>query len=144
MTTIREFLYASLLAFTSLNFAPRLASAQEMAHGRFTLAHDVHWQNAMVPAGEYRFSLDSNGASGLLTLNKISGSRTGYMVTVHHTEEAKASDLSQLVLRSTPEGSYVSAMQLPDFGVTLRFSIPPATTEKQLARAVTAASGSAR
>jgi len=34
MTSIRNFAYATLLALTALNFAPRLASAQEPARGK--------------------------------------------------------------------------------------------------------------
>jgi hypothetical protein len=130
MTTIRKFAYAALLAVTSLNLAPTLASAQEKARGKFTLTHDVRWQNALVPAGEYRFSLDSDGVSGVLTLSKLSGARTGFLLMVHDTDEAKPSDRSRLVLEATPEGSYVSAMQLPDFGITLNFTVPPPTAEK--------------
>jgi hypothetical protein len=144
MTSIRKFVYATLLALTSLNFAPRLASAQEMAHGSFTLTHDVHWQNAVVPAGDYRFSLDSQGVSGVLMLSKLSGTRTGFLLMVHDTEETKASDRSRLILESTPQGSYVSAMQLPELGLTLKFRVPSSTPEKQMAKAAATAAPSAQ
>jgi len=143
MTTIRKFVYAALLAVTSLNFAPSLASAQERAHGKFTLTHDVRWQNALVPAGEYRFSLDSDGVAGVLMLNKISGARTGFLLMVHDTEDAKPSDISRLILEATPEGSYVSAMHLPEFGMTLKFAVPTLAAEK-LARATTTTLASAQ
>ena len=57
MTSIRKFAYATLLAFTTLNFAPSLASAQE-ARGKFTLTHDVYFGSIKVSAGEYEFSFD--------------------------------------------------------------------------------------
>lgn len=135
MTTIRKFAFAALLAVTSLNFAPNLASAQERAHGNFTLTHDVRWQNALVPAGEYRFTLDSDGVAGVLTLSKLSGARTGFLLMVHDTDDAKPTDRNRLVLETTPEGTYVSAMQLPEFGMTLNFTVPVA--EKQLAKVAT-------
>jgi hypothetical protein len=143
MSSIRKFVYATLLALTTLSFAPALASAQEPARGRFTLPHDVHWQNAVVPAGDYRFEFESDGF-GVLRLNKLSGVRTGFMFLVSDTDVAKESDLSRLVLESTPEGSYVSAMQLPEFGMTLRFTVPSHPAEKQVARAVTAPLASGR
>jgi hypothetical protein len=141
MTSIRRFAFAALLAVTSLTLAPRQASAQEAAHGSFTLSHDVRWENAVVPAGTYRFSYNSNGVGGILTLNKLDGARAGFLFLARDTEEAKPSDMSRLVLQSTPEGSYVSAMQLPEFGMTLNFRVP---AEKQFAKAITAAQGSAR
>jgi hypothetical protein len=134
MTNIRKFVYAALLAATSLNFAPTLASAQEKAQGNFTLKHDVRWQNAVVPAGEYHFSLNSDGVSGILTLSKLSGVRTGFMLMVHDTDDAKPSDLTRLMLESTPGGSYVSAMQLPQIGLRLNFTVPPRMPEKQMAK----------
>ena len=145
MTTLRKFAYAALLAATSLTFTTSLASAQERAQGNFTLTHDVRWQNALVPAGDYRFALDSDGASGMLTLTKLSGSPTGFMLMVHDTDEVKPSAINQIVLKTTPDGSYVSAMQLPEFGVTLNFAVPTKVTEKQLAKApATATLASAR
>jgi hypothetical protein len=135
MTNTRRFVYAALLAATSLNFAPTLASAQEKAQGNFTLKHDVRWQNALVPAGEYHFSLNSDGVSGVLTLSKLSGARTGFMLMVHDTDDAKPLDRTRLVLESTPDGSYVSAMQLPEIGLRLNFAVPPHTPEKQMAKA---------
>jgi len=137
MTSIRKFVYATLLAATTLSFTPSLASAQEKAYGKFTLTHEVHWQNAVVPAGEYRFSLDSGGALGVLTLSKLSGVRTGFMFLVRDTEQATPSDHNLLVLQNTSDGSYVSAMNLPEFGVTLNFAVPPSTTGKQMAKAAT-------
>jgi hypothetical protein len=65
------------LTLSALNFAPSLASAQDAA-GTFTLTHEVHWQNAVVPAGNYRFTMGASGPSELLTLTKITGSGAGF------------------------------------------------------------------
>jgi hypothetical protein len=144
MTTIRKFAYAALLAVTSLSFASSPASAQENARGNFTLTHDVRWQNAFVPAGEYRFSLDADGPASMLVLTKLSGARTGFMFMVHDSDEIKASsNLNRIVLENTADGSYVSAMQLPEFGVTLNFAAPKAP-ERQMAKVGTTTLASAR
>jgi hypothetical protein len=141
MTSIRKFVYATLLAVTTISFAPSLASAQSPAHGKFTLTHDVLWGNAKVPAGEYKFSFSSSGIA-LLTLSKISGAPGGYMMLVPVMEETSETSASKLVLETTPDGSYVTAMQLPEFGMTLRFNVPAHATEKQITRAATTASAS--
>ena len=143
--TIRRFAYAALLAATTLSVATSPASAQENAHGTFTLTHDVRWQNATVPAGEYRFSLDPDGPSSMLVLAKLSGVRTGFLFMVHDTDETKvSSNINRLVLESTPEGSYVSAMQLPEYGVTLNFAVPEKLAEKQMAKVGTTTLASAQ
>ncbi len=143
MKTIRNYVYAAvtILAATTLNFAPTLASAQEPAHGKFTLTREIHWGTAKLPAGDYEFSFDPDGGSRMLTLSKLSGVRAGFMVLVPDTDDAKPSDSSLLVLTATPEGSYVSAMQLPEFGMTLHFTVPAHATEKekQIARTATIA-----
>jgi hypothetical protein len=144
MTNIRKYVYAGLLAIGSLNFAPGMASAQ--VQGKFTLPHDVHWQKALVPAGDYKFSLESDGNSRMLMLSKISGGRTGFLLMVQDSDDtiATGSGPGQLVLETTAEGSYVSVMQLPEFGMTLHFATPARSTEKSIARAGTAASSSAQ
>ncbi len=144
MTSIRKFAYASLLAFTALNFAPSLASAQEPAHGNFTLTHDVRWGSAKVPAGEYAFSYDPNGASRTMYVSKLSGNRAGFLLLVPSIEGTKTADQSLLVLEATPSGSYVSAMQLPQFGMTLHFTVPSHATERQIAKAATTATAAAQ
>jgi len=138
MTSIRKFAYASLLAFTALNIAPSLASAQEPARGQFTLSHEVHWENAKLPAGDYAFSFDPYNGSRMLIVSKLSGARAGYILLVPSMDDIKQSDLSRLVLEATPDGSYVSALQLPEYGMTLHFNVPSHTPERQIAKAATA------
>jgi len=128
MKSIRRLGYAAVLTLSALNFAPSLASAQD-AVGTFTLPHEVHWQNAVVPAGNYRFTIASGGPSEMLTLRKIGGSGAGFMMLVVDTEVSKPSDVSELVMVPRPTGSFVSTMQLPEFGVTLHFAVPAETRE---------------
>src|SRR5262249_5026478 len=125
------------------NLAPAVASAQEAAHGKFTLTHEVHWQNAVIPAGEYRFWLDTSG-NRVLWLNRVSSPRTSFVVVAPAAEEIRAAGENRIVLESTPAGSYVSALQLPEFGMALRFPVPPSATDKQMAKAGTTAMGSAQ
>ena len=76
-----------------------------------------------------------DGPLCVLTLSYLDGSREGFLLVVHDTDETGAGP-SRLMLQNTPEGKYVSAMQLPEFGVTLHFAVPT-TAEKQLARSGT-------
>lgn len=141
MTTIRKFVYAAVLGATAMNFAPSLAAAQEPAHGKFTLKHNVSWGNAVVPAGEYEFSYDPYQSKPVLTLSKLSGTRTGFMLLVTNSEESKPSDSNQLLLETGADGSYVSTMQLAECGVTLHFN-RPSHPQKQMAKAIPAATPS--
>jgi len=135
MNTIRKFVYAALLAAAALNFAPSTAAAEEPAHGKFTLKHDVHWGNAVVPAGEYSFSFDPYDRAPVLTLTKLSGTRTGFMLLVPSAGPSKKSDSNQIVVETSADGSYVTAMELAECGMTLHFAAP-ARQVKQVAKAV--------
>jgi hypothetical protein len=128
MKLIRKIAYAAVLTLSALNFAPSLASAQEAA-GTFVLTHDVHWQNALVPAGEYRFTIAGEGPAEMLTLRKISGGAAGFMLLVTDVDASQPLGLSQLVLVSRGNGSFVSTMRLPEFGMTLHFAVPAETRE---------------
>ena len=141
MRSIRNIAYAALLAAATFTLAPVPASAQA-AHGKFTLTHEVYWGSAKIPAGEYAFSYDPTNVSPVLTLSKISGTPGGFLVLVPSSDPTKSSDSSLLMLESTPTGTYVSAMQLPESGITLRFAVPAQAGAKQLVKASTLASGS--
>jgi hypothetical protein len=141
LTTIRKFVYAALLAVIAMNFAPSQAAAQEPVHGKFTLKHNVNWGNVALPAGDYAFSYDPYQSSPVLTLSKLSGTRAGYMLLVVTTENSKPSDSNQLLLETTADGSYVSAMELAECGMTLHFSVPSHPL-KQMAKAVPVAAPS--
>ena len=140
MISIRRYIYVTLLGVATLSCAPNLASAQEATHGKFTLMHEVHFGNATIPAGEYDFSYDPSGVAPVLLLNKISGRRAGFMVLVPAVAESKASDESKIVVERMPEGRYVTAMQLPESGITLHFKVLSRVAEKQIAKAENMAS----
>ena len=140
MTSIRRFVYASLLAITSLTFMSGFASAQAPAQGKFTLTHDVRWANVKLSAGDYEFSFDPDAPSHILNLTKVSGAPTRYLLLVPVADEAKPSRSNHLVLETTPEGSCVTAMQLPEFGMTLHFAVRSRAAERQITKATASAS----
>jgi hypothetical protein len=133
MKAICKFVYATLLALSALSFAPTPASAQE-ARGSFTLTHEVRWQNAVVPAGEYTFSVESRGPAELLVLTKVTGKGAGFIVLTPEVEAATFSEHSALVLVKRAGNSYVSSMSLPEYGITLNFTVPAETREMAQAK----------
>jgi hypothetical protein len=137
MKSIRKFAYAAVLTLTALNLAPSLASAQDEG-GRFTLPHEVNWQNAVVPAGDYRFSLQPMGPSEMLTLTRTSGKPASFMLYAKDVDVDTGSETARLVIQKSKSGtSYVSAMDLPQFEVTLHFAAP-ANSGKEVAEMRTA------
>ena len=136
MISIRKFAFAALLAAATVTFAPNSASAQAPARGHFTLTHDVLFGNTRIPAGDYEFSYDPQNTAPFLNLSKMSGPRAGFIIMVPSTDGTPSRHGSRLVLASSPSGSYVSAMELPDCDLTLHFFTPSRRGEKQLAKAI--------
>jgi hypothetical protein len=91
----------------------------------------------VLPAGEYAFSYNPYDSSPVLTLTKLSGTRTGFMLLVPSADVSKAAESNQIVLEKTDDGSYVTAMELAECGMTLHFW-PPSRPVKQVAKAVPA------
>jgi hypothetical protein len=139
MNSLRRFVHIAVLTLSALNFAPSLASAQNAA-GTFTLTHEVRWQNAIVPAGLYSFTIGGSGPSEVLTLSKLTGTGTSFMLLVTDIDNSPSLGLNQIVVVPRPSGNFVSTMQLPEFGVTLHFTVPSETREVAQAAATTTAS----
>jgi len=138
MKSLRNYAYAAALVLSVWSLAPSLAAAQD-ATGKFTLTHDVQWQNASIPAGEYHFSIEDRGPGQMLYLQKISGEGAGYMVLSTETDPISESSQSCLRLVSKFGKKYVSAMELPQLGITLRFVVPKGDEKQAVGHAVLAA-----
>lgn len=134
MKTLRKLASTAVLTLGALSLMPSQASAQSAA-GFFTLTHEVHWQNAVVPAGTYRFSLESRGPSELLTLRGTGGTQLGFMMLVSDVAAVRAPGSDRLVLVSRAGKSFVRALELPQFETILSFTVPPEGAEKELALA---------
>lgn len=138
MINFRRLVYAAALTLSAISFAPGLAQAQE-ARGRFVLAHEVHWQGTLLPAGEYEFSFQGHDPSQILFVRKLSNSGPGFMILVNDVTPSKSSDPDHLLLVPRAGKSFVSALDLREAGVTLHFAVPSET--RQVAVADKAMSG---
>jgi hypothetical protein len=134
MNSLRKFASTAVLTLGTLSLLPGAASAQS-ARGTFKLSHEVHWQNALVPAGTYNFSLEPKGPSDLLTLRNISGGRAAFMILVSDIGSSRFSNLNRLVMVSRGDKSFVRTLELPQFETVLHFSVPAESSEKELALA---------
>jgi hypothetical protein len=129
MRSIRKFAYAAALATTIFCIAPTLVAAED-ARGVFTLTHEVHWQKYVLRPGDYAFSVKSVGSTEFLMLRGLNGTGTDATLMANNVETPKQDEVSQLVLVSRDGQSFVSAMELPDYDMTLHFSVPSEKTQK--------------
>ena len=133
MRSIRKFAYAAVLGMSMFTLQPTLAAAEE-AHGSFTLTHEVHWQKCVLNPGEYVFSIKTEGPSELLVLRGINGTGTNAIMLVNDVESSKPDEVgSMLTLVSRNGQSFVSTMALPEYDMTLHFTVPRESESREIA-----------
>jgi hypothetical protein len=114
----------ALVALTGV-LAPRVATAQQDESGKFTLPAEVHWGAAVLPAGDYSFSVDSLEASTRLYIFRESGPAVGYMITAQARDTMPlSSEKDHLVLEQKDGVVCVTELQLGSEGLVLRFATP--------------------
>ncbi len=129
MRSIRKFAYAAVLSMSMLSIQPTLAAAED-AQGVFTLAHEVHWQNQVLRPGNYAFSVKTSSPPTFLMLRGLNGTGTDAILLVTDVESPQANATSKLFLVSKEGQSFVSVMDLPQYDIRLRFSVPPGSSSK--------------
>jgi len=133
MRSIRKFAYAAVLGLSMFTLQPTVAAAEE-AHGSFTLTHEVHWQKCVLSPGEYMFSIKTDGPSELLTLRGINGTGTSAMMLVNDVESSKPEEVSSMLTLVSRNGqSFVSTMALPEYDMTLHFTVPRESASREIA-----------
>jgi hypothetical protein len=106
------------------------ATAQGIYKGSFTLRHEVRWQNATLPAGDYTFEMKSLDISSPIKLNGPKGSQ---FIPALVADE-KVNEQSMLVLETRGSVSAVTELRLSGIGRTLRYAAPKAPKDVELAQ----------
>jgi len=106
------------------------AAAQDVCKGSFTLPHEVRWQNATLPAGDYTFEMKSLANPSLIVLK----GPKGYSFVSAVVADQKASAQSMLIIESRGNTSTVTELRLSDIGRSLRYAVPKARKEVEVAQ----------
>ena len=131
MTSLRNRMLAiAAFALAAVCASATPAAAQGVYRGSFTLPHEVRWQNTTLPAGEYTFELKSFEASSLIRLNGPKGSQFIPALVANH----QASEQSMLVIETRGSVAAVTELRLSGIGRTLRYAVPKAPKDLELAQ----------
>jgi hypothetical protein len=95
--------------------------AQNKVSGSFTLSHEVRWQNANLPAGDYTFSLASTSRMSPMIVTGPNGSIFELAAVI---SERRANKPSVLVLQRFAGTSFVREMYLDEIGLQLDYNVP--------------------
>jgi hypothetical protein len=119
----------------AVGFGASASQAQSIYKGSFTLDHDVRWQNATMPAGDYTFTVQSSTRSKPVLVTGPNG--TVFQMPLV-TAETKIADQSKLILEWRGDSLCVREMDLAQIGLNIRYTVPKATeNDKLLANAHT-------
>jgi len=123
-STTAKLILAVLFATCAFTAA---ANAQPSFEGKFTLPYEVHWNHAVLPAGEYSIELDAKGMPAVL--RSTSGG------TSVNTSSPIVADLEKGAARLTVtiQGNErrVRSVNLPKIGKSLIFD-PLTETEREM------------
>jgi hypothetical protein len=124
MKSIRRFSLSKmlLLAIVAMGASAIPAHAQTTT-GTFSLAHRVRWANAVLPPGDYAFSLSSQDLPARVTVRQAGGPVVAILLPQSVSEDDFVGS-SSLVLHQEGGESFVSMMRLKNVGMALEFASP--------------------
>jgi hypothetical protein len=89
--------------------------------GTFTLPYEVRWQSVTLPAGDYKFSLNSASLPAAITLRGPKGAATIFATSV---DPKKNGEKSQLTIQHKLGNDYVQELYLANLGLHVNYSTP--------------------
>lgn len=127
MKSIRRFSLSKvlLLAIAAMSASAIPAHAQNTA-GTFSLAHKVLWAGAVLPPGDYAFSLDTQSSPARISVRHVDGPIVGILLPQAISDDDFVG-ASSLVLHQEGGESVVSTLHLKNVGLALEFASPKAT-----------------
>lgn len=128
MKSIRRFSLFKLLVLTIAAMgASAMPAHAQTATGTFSLTHKVLWAGAVLPPGDYAFSLNSQDSPARVTVRQVGGSMVA-MVLPQSISGDNFVGSSSLVLQEKGGESVVSTLRLKNIGMALQFATPKLTT----------------
>ena len=116
-------LFLGVLAGSSI-----LAHAQDV-RGKFTLPSETHWGTAVLPAGDYKFSLDSTSFPARVTVMRVNGGAAAVLLSLASDPSARPRDSSQLKLERHGDEMFVRALYIKDLELELHYAVPKMSSE---------------
>jgi len=126
MKSIRRFSPSKvlLLAIAVIGVSAIPARAQTTT-GTFSLAHKVLWANAVLPPGDYAFSLDTQSSPARISVRHLDGPMVAMILPQVISDDDFVGG-SNLVLHQEGGESVVDTLRLKNIGIALQFVSPKA------------------
>jgi len=129
----------AVLALAAIGGSAAPAAAQADAEGKFTLPYEVKWNDAVLPAGDYTFTLASADQPARLI---IRGPKGPMFIGAVATSQRNTNEHSSLTIEQHGGTRFVRELHLASVDRAIQFRVPkiskeelargPATTEQVL------------
>lgn len=103
------------------------ANAQPSFEGKFTLPYEVHWNHAVLPAGEYSIEVDAKVMPAVVRSTRTGNSVNTYPPILAHPQQGAAC----LMVTIRGNERRVRSVNLPEIGMSLIFE-PLTATEREI------------
>lgn len=113
----------------AIGFSASASHAQAVYKGSFTLDHDIRWQQANMPAGDYTFTVESTSRSKPILVTGPAG--TVFQLPVV-TSLGKIGGPSVMKLEWRGDVLCVRELDLAEVGLNIRYHVPKATEDDKL------------
>ncbi len=122
---VRNLVFAVASAFI---FAG-IASAQgPVSSGQFTLPFDAQWGGATLPAGDYKFTLNSTALPAFVRIEQ--GQRNVALVMAQSSEASDTTKQSELIVTRSGDRARIRVLHLAGVGTDFYYSAPKAESRE--------------
>lgn len=141
MKLVRRFSFvkAMLLSTAALVLSTGMAHAQSLA-GKFTLPTEVHWKSVVLPAGEYRFTVQGNGVSSMVVVSSLDARHAAMLMPASISQTALSNHDNLEVAHRNGE-AYVTSFEMGSLGLVFNFAAPQPKAEMASAASNTMTAG---
>jgi hypothetical protein len=124
MKMIRRFAQVQvlLLSLLSSTAVPIAAHAEEV-HGRFTLTSETHWGSAVLPAGEYTYTLATRSAMPVILLRAVKGNEAAFISADSETGTS-ATAPNAITITAYGKVQVITELHVNDAGLVLHYRAP--------------------
>lgn len=129
MNSTRSFSFKRCLTFALLSacIAAGVAGAQHspaIYEGKFTLPFETRWGKAVLPAGDYTFTVDSTALPATVTVHSVRESKTAPMIMAQAISQHGTSGQSSLIVARNSGKGVVRGLQLAELGLDFEYAMP--------------------
>ena len=127
-STSLKLLLGMLMAICAFSAA---ANAEPLFVGKFTLPYEVHWGQAVLPAGQYFIRMDSSSSSA--TVRSVKGDRTAFMVPPIVADNERGG--TYLTITAQGDKRTVRSLNMPEVGKMAIFAPLTKSEREAIAKA---------